>query len=63
MTVVFAHAAYLDAAQCFALLPLATLLKRTGREDAAVLNFDVGRQSTTLTANRLYGSATLPTLL
>ena len=55
MTVIFAHAAYLDAAQCFALLPIATLLKRTGREDAAVLDFDVERQSATLTANRLYG--------
>lgn len=57
MTVIFAHAAYLDAAQCFALLPIATLLRRTGREDAAVLNFNIERQTTTLTANRLYGSA------
>ena len=62
MTVIFAHAAYLDAAQCFALLPIATLLRRTGREDAAVLNFDLDRQSSTLTANRLYGSALLPAL-
>lgn len=59
MSVVFAHAAYLDAAQCFALLPLTTLLRRTGRDDAAILNFDVDRQATTLTANRLYGSAVL----
>lgn len=58
MSVVFAHAAFLDAAQCFALLPIATLLKRTGKEDAAILDFDVDRQSATLTANRLYGSET-----
>lgn len=55
MSVVFAHAAFLDAAQCFALLPIATLLQRTGREDAAVLNFDIDRQTATLVANKLYG--------
>ena len=57
MSIVFAHAAFLDAAQCFALLPMATLLRRTGNEDAAILNFNLERQSATLTANRPYRSA------
>ena len=60
MSVVFAHAAFLDAAQCFALLPIATLLRRTGSQDAAVLDFNADRQSATLTANRNYGQALHP---
>jgi len=52
MSVVFAHAAFLDSAQCFALLPIATLLKRTGAEDAAQLDFDLDNQTATLKAGK-----------
>ena len=55
MSVVFAHAAFLDSAQCFALLPLATLLSRTGIEDAAQLDFNSDSNSAMLVAGRSYG--------
>lgn len=55
MSVVFAHAAFLDSAQCFALLPVATLLKRTGREDAAQLDFNLDTQTAVVVAGRSYG--------
>lgn len=54
MSVVLAHAAYLPSAQCFALLPVATLLPRTGQEDAAQLDFDLEAQTARLTAARAY---------
>lgn len=54
MSVVLAHAAYLPSAQCFALLPLATLIHRTGRDDAAQLDFDLDNQTASVTAARAY---------
>lgn len=63
MCVAFAHAAFLDSAQCFALVPVATLLRRTGREDAAQLDFDLDSQRVQLRAGRSYGYALTQSLL
>jgi hypothetical protein len=53
MSVVLAHAAFLPAASCFALLPLASLAARTGNEaSGAVLDYDLARERVTLTASR-----------
>ena len=54
MSVVLAHAAYLESAECFALLPLATLLGRTGDEKAAQLDFNLQSQIAALTSGRPY---------
>lgn len=53
MSVVLAHAAFLPAAACFALLPLVSLGARTGNEaSGAVLDYDLARERVTLTASR-----------
>ena len=53
MSVALAHAAFLPAAACFALLPLVSLGARTGNEEAgAVLDYDLARERVTLTAAR-----------
>ena len=57
MSLIFAHAAWLPSAQCFALLPLATLLPRTGREDAAQLDFDLDKQAVRLLCQQEYRHA------
>ena len=54
MSVVLAHAAYLPAAQCFALLPLAGAFRRTGSGSGAVLDYDVERGAVTVVAQRSY---------
>ena len=51
MSVVLAAAVYLPAAQCFALVPLLSSLRRSGRESAAVLDYDAARESVTVTAS------------
>ena len=40
--VVLAHALYLPAARCFALVPLAGHMRRTGNRDGCEVDFDVG---------------------
>eukprot|EP00884_Botryococcus_braunii_P013165 jgi/Botrbrau1/2184/Bobra.101_2s0019.2 len=54
MSVVFGYAAYLENAQCFALLPLATLVRRTGNENGCLLDYNLERGSVTLTTTRPY---------
>lgn len=56
MSVALAHAAFLPAAACFALLPLVSLGAKTGNEAAgAVLDYDLSRERVTLTAARDVG--------
>ena len=50
MSVVLAAAVYLPAAQCFALVPLLSSLRRSGREAAATIDYDSERDSVTITA-------------
>lgn len=50
MSVVLAAAVYLPAAQCFALVPLLSNLRRSGRETAATIDYDGERESVTVTA-------------
>lgn len=52
MSVVIAHAAYLPSAQCFALLPIASTLARTGADTACALDYDVEQGCVTLTAQK-----------
>ncbi|KAK9824456.1 hypothetical protein WJX72_010403 [[Myrmecia] bisecta] len=54
MSVVLATATYLPAAQCFALLPIANLLRRTGNEDGASLDYNLETGSVNLTATQPY---------
>ena len=50
MSVVLAAAVYLPAARCFALVPLISSVRRSGRPEAAVLDYDAERESVTVTA-------------
>lgn len=52
MSVVIAHATYLPAAQCFALLPVASTLARTGADTACALDYDLEQGCVTLTAQK-----------
>ena len=52
MSVVIAHATYLPSAQCFALLPIASTLARTGADTACALDYDLEQGCVTLTAQR-----------
>lgn len=54
MSVVLAMAAYLPTAQCFALLPLIGLMKRTGSSGGATLDYDPKKGSVVLKASRPY---------
>lgn len=54
MSVVLGHAVYLGNAQCFALLPLASLVPRTGNENGCLLDYDEERGSVLLTTTRPY---------
>jgi hypothetical protein len=63
MSVVIAYAAYLGNAQCFALLPMATLIRRTGNENGAILDYDLDLGAVTLTATRPYRCAAFLSLL
>lgn len=54
MSVVLAHAAYLPSAACFALLPLAAQVLRTGDESGALLDYDLQRERVTICATRPY---------
>lgn len=51
-SVVIAHAAYLPSAQCFALLPVASTLGRTGADTAASLDYNLEQGCVTLTAQK-----------
>ena len=54
MMTVLAKAAYLPAAQCFALLPIIGSLRRTGSASGATLDYDFDRESVVLRATRGY---------
>ena len=54
MSVVLAQAAYLPAAQCFALLPLVGGIARTGSAAGALLDYDFDRQAAVLISTRPY---------
>jgi hypothetical protein len=53
-SVVLAHAAYLPSAECFALLPLAGQLGRTGNDNGTDLDFDAATGSVVLKSARPY---------
>ncbi|GFR43931.1 hypothetical protein Agub_g5069, partial [Astrephomene gubernaculifera] len=55
-SVVLGHACFLPAAGCFALLPLASLLGRTGNGNGCDLDFDAEVGAVRLTASRPYRS-------
>lgn len=52
VAVVIAHAVYLPSVQCFALLPVASTLQRTGSDTGAALDYDMDKGCVTLTAQR-----------
>lgn len=52
VAVVVAHAAYLPSVECFALLPIASTMARTGAETGAALDYDIDNACVTLTAQR-----------
>ena len=52
VAVVIAHAVYLPSVQCFALLPVASTLQRTGADTGAALDYDIDNGCVTLTAQR-----------
>lgn len=52
VAVVVAHAAYLPSVECFALLPVASTMARTGAETGAALDYDIDNACVTLTAQR-----------
>ena len=52
VAVVVAHAAYLPSVECFALLPIASTLARTGAETGAALDYDIDNACVTLKAQR-----------
>ena len=54
MSVVLAAAVYLPAASCFALVPLISSVRSSGRSGAAVLDYDAERESVTVTAGSGY---------
>ena len=54
MSVVLAAAVYLPAARCFALVPLISSVRRSGRPEAAALDYDADRESVTVTAGAEY---------
>eukprot|EP00983_Pelagomonas_calceolata_P110541 1159682-Pelagomonas_calceolata.AAC.4 len=52
-SVVMGHAVYLPSAECFALMPIASLLERTGNESAGcTLDYDADSKSAVLTTPR-----------
>lgn len=53
-SVVLAHAAYLPSAECFALLPLAGQLGRTGNDNGCDLDYDAGSGAVVVKAARPY---------
>ncbi len=60
MSVVLAAAVYLPAASCFALVPLISSVRRSGRPEAAALDYDVERESVTVTAAADYRCLLMP---
>jgi histone-lysine N-methyltransferase SETD3 len=52
--VVLGHAQYLPSASCFALLPMVSLISRTGNENGCDLDYDADRKSVLLSATRPY---------
>lgn len=55
--VVLAHACFLPSAECFALLPLASLMSRTGNENGCDLDYDADRKAVVVAATRPYRCA------
>jgi hypothetical protein len=53
-SVVLAHASFLPSAECFALLPLAGQLGRTGNDNGADLDYDAATGTVLLKAGRPY---------
>jgi hypothetical protein len=51
-TVILAHALYLPSAGCFALLPVASTLGRTGSEGACTLDYVEDRKAVVVKATR-----------
>lgn len=56
-SVVLAHAQYLPSAQMFALLPLASLMGRTGNGNGSIVDYDEASKRVVVTAQRPYRSA------
>ncbi len=52
-SVVLAHAMYLPSASCFALMPIASQLGRTGSEAGCQLDYDPERKAVVVTTPRL----------
>lgn len=53
-SVVVAHSLYLPSAECFALLPLASLMGRTGNSNGCTLDYDQEKKAVVVTATRPY---------
>jgi histone-lysine N-methyltransferase SETD3 len=53
-SVVLAHALYLPSAEMFALLPLASLMGRTGNGNGSFVDYDAASNRVLLTAGRPY---------
>eukprot|EP00208_Stichococcus_sp_RCC1054_P004802 CAMPEP_0206140612 /NCGR_PEP_ID=MMETSP1473-20131121/10038_1 /ASSEMBLY_ACC=CAM_ASM_001109 /TAXON_ID=1461547 /ORGANISM="Stichococcus sp, Strain RCC1054" /LENGTH=455 /DNA_ID=CAMNT_0053534817 /DNA_START=485 /DNA_END=1852 /DNA_ORIENTATION=- len=54
MCVVLAHSVYLPSAECFAMVPALSGLRRSGSASAAVVDYDIPSESVTITASRTY---------
>ena len=54
MSVVLAHATYLQSAKCFALLPILSTIPHTSSDTGALIDFDSDSQAVQLTAQRAY---------
>lgn len=52
VAVVIAYAAYLPSVECFALLPVASTLARTGADTAAALDYNIDNGCVTITAQK-----------
>eukprot|EP00879_Flechtneria_rotunda_P015067 GHRR01015744.1.p1 GENE.GHRR01015744.1~~GHRR01015744.1.p1 ORF type:complete len:507 (+),score=158.49 GHRR01015744.1:326-1846(+) len=52
--VVLASTSYLPSAQCFAIVPAASCLGRTGNDNGCTLDYDTGRQTVMVVATRPY---------
>lgn len=53
-SVVIGHATYLPSAECFSLLPLVSIMGRTGEDSGARLDFNAEQGAVVLTASRPY---------
>lgn len=53
-TVILSHGVYLPAAKCFALLPIVSGMRRSGHENAMMVDYDDASGSVCLTARKAY---------